>query len=425
MLRDLQTHFVPSKSFAPLLEQERRRREAQDRDPHQRRRRRNLNDGQVKMGHGGTLDPLATGVLIVGVGSGTKQLQNFLGCTKTYETVVLFGKSTDTYDVAGKIVASAPYEHITKEFVEEKLAKFRGKITQVPPIYSAIKIQGMKAYDYARTGKELPRDIAARDMEVADCKMLEWYEGRKHEYRWPAEEALEEEKEVASKLLEATNGTAPSLSNGQKRKSSLVDEADADHSPTTKRVKVEADADEHTSGKPDADPEAAKAAEHTHVPPPPSSLPSPAPATLISLTVSSGFYVRSFAHDLGLACSSLGIMASLVRSRQGAFTLEPDFALTYADLEAGEGVWGPKIAGMLQRWKEEQSHEEETKPRMDDRDQYSRDRGRKGGRRHEEGFSAKRGFGSSPPSNRRTGFDGADDQPIRRGERRNTSSGEE
>lgn len=60
------------------------------------------------MGHGGTLDPMATGVLIVGIGRGTKHLGDMLGCIKTYETIVLFGKGTDTYDVAGKIVSEAP-----------------------------------------------------------------------------------------------------------------------------------------------------------------------------------------------------------------------------------------------------------------------------------------------------------------------------
>ena len=70
------------------------------------------------MGHGGTLDPMATGVLILGVGNGTKALGSFLECTKSYETVVLFGAATDSYDSEGKIVARAAYDHVTREAVE-------------------------------------------------------------------------------------------------------------------------------------------------------------------------------------------------------------------------------------------------------------------------------------------------------------------
>ena len=92
-----------------------------------------------------------------------------------------------------------------KELVEEKLSSFTGKIKQAPPIYSAIKVNGMKAYDYARSGKELPRELAPREMEVIKCKMLKWHEGGTHEYRWPAQEAPEDEKEAARKLIQNTN----------------------------------------------------------------------------------------------------------------------------------------------------------------------------------------------------------------------------
>lgn len=71
------------------------------------------------------MDPMATGVLIIGVGAGTKKLPDFLLCKKTYDTTVLFGKSSDTYDIAGKNVAEAPYDQITRELVEQKLEQFR------------------------------------------------------------------------------------------------------------------------------------------------------------------------------------------------------------------------------------------------------------------------------------------------------------
>ena len=477
VLRDLQSHFNPSKLFAPLLESARRKRADLDREGKQRRRR-NPNEGQVKLGHGGTLDPLATGVLIVGVGKGTRELPRFLGCTKTYETVVLFGKSTDTYDVAGKVVASTRYDHITKEMVERNLAAFRGKIRQAPPIYSAIKVNGMKAYDYARSGKELPRELAPRDMEVAECKMLAWHEGGTHDYRWPAEEAPEEEKELARKLIEnqGTPVEAPQ-EDIRKRKTSPVEEDIIE--PDAKRARTKPvdrnqtsildnsapeESGEGTAGvsitPSSTSPKAAFAstltptttAQHTHVPPPSSTLPSPAPACSISLTVSSGFYVRSFAHELGLACKSLGIMASLVRSRQGDFSLNPspsstsDSAhlasatpygvLSYDDLALGEGHWGPKVTAMLERWNADhppESDDDQGKPRIDDRDRYPRfrDRDRRDrGQRYDnpKGFSAKRGFGRRPGEQDRTqrrdrGQDYSGSE--RRWDRRNTSSGED
>ena len=312
------------------------------------------------MGHGGTLDPLATGVLIVGIGRGTKQLIDYqVGSTKTYETVVLFGKSTDTYDVAGKIVADAPYEHISRALVEEKLPRFRGKIKQVPPIYSALKINGMKAYEYARSGEELPRELESRDMEVSECEFLEWYEGGKHEYRWPAQDASPEDKVAVSKFLKVTDNTLPQR----------IDEETTAKSNDPSSAQIEAEVQPPSSPpKPppsitsNLDDTAQKAAQHTHALGPLSTSPSPAPAARIRLTVSSGFYVRSFAHDLGLACNSLGIMTSLIRTRQGDYVLPGPQAssessttsieaIKYADLEAGEEQgWGPKLSAILTDW---------------------------------------------------------------------------
>ena len=105
---------------------------------------------------------MATGVLIMGVGKGTKQLQGFLECTKSYEATILFGAATDTYDVLGKVLRRAEYKHVTKEGVEKALAGFRGNIMQRPPIYSALRMEGKRLYEYAREGKEIPREIEER-----------------------------------------------------------------------------------------------------------------------------------------------------------------------------------------------------------------------------------------------------------------------
>lgn len=345
VLRDLQHKFAPSEIFSPLLQQTRRRQEGDGH--HAKRRKHQSHDNVFKMGHGGTLDPLATGILIVGIGRGTKHLNTFLGCTKTYETVVLFGKSTDTYDVAGKVVAESPYGHVTRELVEEKLADFRGEIKQVPPIYSALKIQGMKAYEYARSGKELPRELESRDMIVEECTLLDWYEGGQHDFRWPAEEASAEEKVAVTKLMSGTQGARTEASEQGKSRAVMEDLPE----PSTSNTNAHGT----TAALNELSP-AAKAALHTHHLPTQAALPAPAPAARIRLRVSSGFYVRSFAHDLGVACGTFGIMAELVRSRQAEFTTAepvPDGltpTLTYADLDAGEKVWGPKISQVLEKW---------------------------------------------------------------------------
>ncbi|KAH9206487.1 pseudouridine synthase [Leptodontidium sp. 2 PMI_412] len=196
-LRDLQHHFNPSELFAPWLEAERA---ARDRESHNQRKRRKDKRIQVKIGHGGTLDPLATGVLIAGIGKGTKSLQDFLLCTKVYEAVVLFGTDTDTYDRVGKVLKRAPYDHITKEMVEEALEQFRGKFMQLPPLFSALKMNGKPLYEYAREGKEIPREIERREVEVLNLELVEWMEGGTHSHVAPTDEAGHAEINVANML---------------------------------------------------------------------------------------------------------------------------------------------------------------------------------------------------------------------------------
>jgi tRNA pseudouridine55 synthase len=386
----------------------------------------------IKIGHGGTLDPLATGVLVVGVGKGTKQMSSFLGCTKTYETVVLFGKGTDTYDVAGKVVASAEHQHITKSLVEEKLAAFRGTIKQVPPIYSALKVNGMKAYDYARTGKELPRELEARDLEVEQCEIVEWLEGGKHKYRWPATEASGEFKQLAMELMASVQDGTQEPERPQKRRlSDLLDEAGEQQDDSKKKQRTAPEGiTEQRSDRPspheglpygNISPDssmtsssllpkelmaAEKAKLHTHEVGPLSSEICPAPAARIRVTASSGFYVRSFAHDLGIACGSLALMATLIRSRQGQF--ESSSTLTYQDLEGGEDIWGPKVRNMLQNWNDQHLDE----PEIDDRGRvkgFKKESCRKG-----TGQRQRRDLGQSSRAKRNHDR-----------ERRNTSSGED
>lgn len=358
-MRDLQAAFTPSKLFAPWLAVERAARNKED--SHQKRRRRDKRL-RVKIGHGGTLDPLATGVLIIGVGSGTKDLGKFLQCTKAYETMLLFGVATDTYDVSGKILNKAPYGHITREKVETALDGFRGKVMQRPPIFSAKRIQGKRLYEYAFEGKEVPEEIQERPMEVEEISILEWFEGGGHNYRWPTQIAATEEQKIAEKVLhlgEANESKETVDSN------SPVNLTQSSSEPETKKLLLAMEENDPVSDS--------KPSSHHQKPPsqhlmsgglqlqqpPPNSTPSTtnspetglnAPAVKVRLVVTSGFYVRSFCHDLGKAVQSLGIMKSLVRTRQSDFEVGIN-TLDYSDLAKGEDVWGPKVEKMLGEWR--------------------------------------------------------------------------
>ena len=109
-----------------------------------------------RIGHGGTLDPMATGVLPVFVGRATRGVEFFEHAEKTYETVLLLGRTTDTQDVTGATLAEKPV-HLSPADIERALPRFRGDILQVPPMYSALKVNGKKLYELARKGQEVER----------------------------------------------------------------------------------------------------------------------------------------------------------------------------------------------------------------------------------------------------------------------------
>jgi tRNA pseudouridine55 synthase len=331
----------------------------------------------VKIGHGGTLDPLATGVLILGIGSGTKKLGPFMTeCNKQYEAVLLFGAATDTYDTEGKVLSHKPYEHVTREAVEIALQKFKGQIMQKPPIYSALRVQGKRMYEYAREGKELPIEIKERPVSVLDIEVIEWMEGGTHPWHWPEQEAELEDKLVARKALHiegdvSASEEASSISAKRKREDTAPGPDDASPELLDKRVKTE---EQTPSGQPsrstDDLPTSNAEVQTANKENPASAIdvpggdstapetatrpPCPAPACRIRMDVTSGFYVRSLCHDLGAEVGSLGIMASLVRTRQGQFKLGTN-VLPFEDVSKGEEIWGPKVESLLKQWQENES----------------------------------------------------------------------
>ena len=123
-----------------------------------------------RIGHGGTLDPMATGVLPVFVGRGTRAVEFFEHAEKTYEAILRFGIITDTEDITGNVLEERPVS-VTGEQLEAVLSQFRGEIQQIPPMYSAIKINGQKLCDLARKGKEVerkPRTVTIHSLECLE-----------------------------------------------------------------------------------------------------------------------------------------------------------------------------------------------------------------------------------------------------------------
>lgn len=116
---------------------------------------RKLGVKKLKVGHAGTLDPLATGVVTVCTGRATKRIDELQAHTKEYVATMQFGATTPSYDLEKEIDATYPTEHITRELVDSVLPRFMGRIEQVPPAFSACKVEGKRAYELARKGKEV------------------------------------------------------------------------------------------------------------------------------------------------------------------------------------------------------------------------------------------------------------------------------
>lgn len=126
--------------------------------------RKRLGVKKLKVGHAGTLDPLATGLLVICVGKHTKLIEGLMGDAKTYTGTILVGKTTPSYDLETEYNAEFPTDHVTPELLEEVRASFIGVQQQVPPIFSAKQVDGKRAYDMARAGKEF--ELKSNTIEI-------------------------------------------------------------------------------------------------------------------------------------------------------------------------------------------------------------------------------------------------------------------
>ncbi len=132
---------------------------------------RRLGIKKLKVGHAGTLDPLATGVMIIVTGKATKRIEQLQLGVKEYIATIQLGATTPSFDLEHPIDATYPTEHITRELIDSTVERFRGTIEQIPPAFSAIKVDGKRAYQSARKGKEValkPKTLVIDEFEVLD-----------------------------------------------------------------------------------------------------------------------------------------------------------------------------------------------------------------------------------------------------------------
>ena len=127
---------------------------------------------RFKVGHAGTLDPLATGVLLLCTGKATKRIEELQKHTKEYEAEITLGATTPSYDMEHPVDATFPYEHITREMVEDTLKQFIGEIAQRPPLFSACKVDGKRAYDLARKGSDM--QLEPKQIRIDNIELLEY-----------------------------------------------------------------------------------------------------------------------------------------------------------------------------------------------------------------------------------------------------------
>jgi tRNA pseudouridine55 synthase len=124
-----------------------------------------------KIGHAGTLDPLATGLLIICVGKMTKKIEDFMGMEKEYTGQLVLGQTTPSYDLETEVSPSTDISHLTEAQIKEVANRFKGKILQMPPIHSAIKVGGRRAYEFAREGKDV--ELKAREIEISEFEITQ------------------------------------------------------------------------------------------------------------------------------------------------------------------------------------------------------------------------------------------------------------
>lgn len=317
-LSELQDIFTKSTVFERDLNEARSKAAASlstDKKWSKERINKKVRNLKVKIGHGGTLDPLARGVLVVGVGTGTKKLLYYLGeCNKTYETKALLGISTTTGDSEGEILTQNQIKHISKDIVAQATEKFIGDLKQTPPIFSALKMNGKPLYDYAREGIPLPKEIKTRNVKIFDIKVSnEDCLSTEHEFR-KLEPKLDENGEPLDHRLinNPTLNDHPLYFSEQYLRRDDVD----DSSKTAGDLKYLPEGE---------------------------TLPEKLPMIHFTASVSSGTYIRSLVSDIGRALDSSAYMVELIRTKQSDWELNKNVFKLSDFIDRDERIWGPVL----------------------------------------------------------------------------------
>ncbi|KAK9458533.1 pseudouridine synthase [Lipomyces oligophaga] len=314
--------------------------------------RRDLERGRaVKAGHGGTLDPEAEGVLIIGVNRGTKELQRYLDCQKTYEVIAHFGVATTAYDRDGRVLGYAATNMVTRDRIDQILPLFRGPILQLPPIYSALKMDGKALYHYARDGQALPRAIEPRNVTVYEFEIISDLQLndtlhsvpikgaekleiiQEHAYRLAALQKLAEagEKSATLQLDYLKTEQMPAVDD-LPPPASPVEPIDMAGMSKKQRKKFEKRTQRTIQKRKYSEAIEEQLSQSTNILTPPAQQ---YPSIRLKATVSSGTYIRSLVHDLAMAMGTKAYTAELVRTRQGPWKLGKN-VLSYAELLQAE-----------------------------------------------------------------------------------------
>ncbi|KAN0060937.1 pseudouridine synthase pus4 [Thecaphora frezii] len=294
--------------------------------------------GAPKLGQGGTLDPLADGVLVIGVGGGTKHLQKYLDCTKEYRTTALLGTATTSYDCCDPILSRAPHTHVTPQRLAHLLPRFTGALLQVPPLYSAVRIDGKRLFEYARENIPLPRPIEARKVRVDELRLVDWLPAGEHGFKEPETEVPEEEKALVGRVRQMAG-----------RENGATDTKKVDDEPVPPPAEGEdATIEVAAPEEPVADAADTTAAQNNAE----ADADVPPAAFTLEMTVSSGTYVRSIVHDLAMAAGSAAHVQVLTRTRQGEWSIDHPAPNPAADASSSEAQsQQPVIKGNCLPWK--------------------------------------------------------------------------
>ena len=253
---------------------------------------RRLGIKKLKVGHAGTLDPLASGVMIICTGKATKQIDRLQAGTKEYIATLRLGCTTPSFDAEHPVDATFPTSHITREAVMAALDKFKGSIWQVPPVYSACKVEGRRAFDYVRQGEEV--ELKAKELVIDEIELLDLH--------------LPEQGIFSPKAEEVVSGVRNGIDIKEygRRKQSIEDLGLVPFGKAEKQDQKEESAEVVVS-----QPEIKEDLSAEKV-----------PYLTIRVVCSKGTYIRALARDIGQALQSGAYLIGLRRTRVGDFRVD-------------------------------------------------------------------------------------------------------